>query len=489
MSVEARSRTDYPGSTFDTEWRRLVCPSDYSNPAPKKKYHLAIIGAGPAGLVTAIAAAGLGARVALIERNAMGGDCLNVGCVPSKALLEICHGPDAPDFKSAFIGMRAVRAAIAHHDSVERYSRAGVDVFLGHARFVDSNLVTVGDLEIRARRFVIATGARAAIPPISGLSDARPLTNETIFGLHTAPRSLAIVGAGPIGSELAQIFAAIGTDVHLFEYAERVLPGELPDASKAVQAALEADGVNLHLGSAISRVERHGGRVLIETESGQINADEILVAAGREANTNDLNLAAANVTTSDAGLIDVDRRLRTSNPRIYAAGDVCSPAQFTHHADAHARIVVQNALFFPAASTSRLIVPHCTYTQPEVAQIGPHRITLDELGRKYDTYRVEFSELDRGKTQNDTVGFAEVLTESGSDKILGATIVGRDAGEQLAGICIAMSKGIGLGAIAGTVLPYPTRSEFLRRLADDYNRTKLTPTIRRIMSQWFRWTG
>lgn len=477
------------GSAFDDEWRRLVAPHDYANPTPKRRYHLVVIGAGPAGLVTAIAGASLGADVALVEKSAMGGDCLNVGCVPSKALLEITSQTSRiADFDSAFAWLREVRAGLSHHDSVERYSAAGVDVFFGRARFIDDRRVDVGGTELAARRFVIATGARAAVPPIPGLQDCEPLTNETVFDLRERPAKLAILGAGPIGCELSQVFARLGTEVHLLERETRVLPTELAEASEAVQRALERGGVRLHLGASVKNFERQGSHVAIDTDAGAIRADRILVAAGRVANTDELNVAAAGVETDAAGLLIVDKRLRTSNRRIFAAGDVCSQMQFTHNADAHARIVVQNALFAPTASTRKLVVPHCTYTNPELAQVGPHRGALEARGQRFDCYRLAFAELDRGRAEGDSNGFVEVLTEPGTDRIIGATIVGHDAGEQLAGICIAMNRGIGLGSLASVVLLYPTRSEYLRRLADNYNRKKLTPAVRAAMANWFRWT-
>jgi pyruvate/2-oxoglutarate dehydrogenase complex dihydrolipoamide dehydrogenase (E3) component len=278
----------------------------------------------------------------------------------------------------------------------------------------------------------------------------------------------------------------LGVHVDLLEMADRVLPNEIPDASRAVAAALEQSGVTLHLGAEVAGATRHGTSVSLETRAGKIVADDLLVAAGRHANTEDLNLAAVGVDVDQAGRITVDHYLRTTNSRIYAAGDVCSLQQFTHNADAHARICVQNALFFPSATTSGLVIPHCTYTDPEVAHAGKTRTELEREGKPYEARRVAFGALDRGQTQGDHDAFAEVLTARGRDTILGATIVGRDAGEQIAGVCIALANHIGLGRLAKTVLPYPTRAEYLRRLADDYNRTRLTPTVRRLMGAWLR---
>lgn len=478
----------YPGERHDQRWRELVFPGDYRNPEPRRRYHLVVIGAGPAGLVTSIAAAGLGARVALVERHAMGGDCLNVGCVPSKALLEYTRRNPGAGFDEAYAWLRQVRAEIAHHDSVERYSRKGVDVFLGSARFVDRESVAVGDHRLRARRFVIATGARAAMPPIPGLEACDPLTNESIFDLVEAPRRLAILGAGPIGCELSQAMARLGVDVHLFEMADRVLPTESAAAGEVLAQALQSDGVTLHLRRPVSHISIEDGRPTLHADGVELTAGRVLVAAGRRANVEGLQLREAGVELRD-GLIAVDDRLRTTNPNVYAAGDVCSRLQFTHHADAHARIVVQNALFAPTASTRGLMVPRCTYTHPEVAHVGSTVAELENANTPYDRYRLEFAELDRGKTAGDQDGFVEVTTRKGRDTLLGATIVGEDAGEQIAGLCLAMANGLGLKSLGKAMLPYPTRAEYMRRLADTYNRTRLTPTAARLMKAWFRLTS
>jgi len=478
----------YPGAAYDAAWRELTFPGGYTNPEPKRRYHLVIIGAGSAGLITAIGAAGLGARVALIEREAMGGDCLNVGCVPSKALLEFTRRSNGvASFEAAFDWLRKVRAEISEHDSVERYTQNGVDVFLGSASLVDDSTVQVGEQHLNARRIVLATGARAAIPPIPGLAECEPLTSETLFDLREPPASLAILGAGAIGCEMAQAFARLGVDIHLFEMADRVLPLEEPEASAAVAEALQQSGVTLYLNTPISKISSHDSGITVDSPDRQITADRILVAAGRRANIEGLNLDAVGVATT-AGLVSVDRRLRTSNSRIYAAGDVCSRQQFTHNADAQARIVVQNALFAPTASTDKLIIPHCTYTDPEVAHVGQSKTILEQESKDFDLYRVEFGDLDRSRTAGDTTGFVEILIAKGSDEILGATIVGHDAGEQIASLCLAMNHGIGLSGLGKAVLPYPTRAEYLHRLADSYNRTRLTPMTKRIMSRWFRWS-
>lgn len=476
----------YPGDDHDRRWRERVFPENYRNPEPGRKYHLAVIGAGPAGLVASIAAAGLGARVALVERQAMGGDCLNFGCVPSKSLLEFTRrNPDA-GFDEAFAWLRRVRSEIAAHDSVERYVESGVDVFLGSARFAGRNSVEVDGQRLAARRFLIATGARAELPRIPGLQDCDALTNESFFDLVERPGRLAVLGAGPVGCELAQGMARLGVEVHLFEMAGRVLPGAIAAASDAVAAALKSDGVRLHLDSKVTRISAQGGgRATVHAPGASVTADRLLVAAGRRANVEGLNLVAAGVEVRD-GRIAVDDKLRTTNRRIYAAGDVCSALPFTHNADAQARIVVRNALFAPTASTGVLVVPQCTYTDPEVAQVGRTQAQLAEEGVAFDCYRLNFGELDRARTAGEKDGFVELLTAGGSDRILGATIVGHDAGEQIAPLCVAMANGLGLGAAGKAVLPYPTRSEYLRRLADQHARTRLTPRAAGLLKFWFR---
>ena len=476
----------YPGESHDRAWRELVFPRDYRNPAPRSRYHLVVIGAGPAGLVVAMAAAGLGARVALVERQAMGGDCLNVGCIPSKSLLEFTRRNPGCGADEAFAWLRQVRAEIALQDSVERYREHGVDVFLGTAHFPDRDSVAVDGLRLRARRFVIATGARANMPPIPGLASCDPLTNESIFDLMEPPQRLAILGAGPIGCEMAQAMARLGVDVHLFELADRVLPGESASAGHVLGPALESDGVTLHLGSLVSDVTAGDDGPILHTDGVDTPAGRVMVAAGRRANVEGLQLHKAGVELHDR-LIVVDKKLRTTNRKIYAAGDVCSRFQFTHHADAHARIVVQNALFAPTATTSSLVVPRCTYTEPEVAQVGATHEELDLAGTDYDSYRVEFADLDRGRTAGDRHGFAEVITRKGRDWILGGTVVGEGAGELIAGLCLAMNNGIGLSRLGKTMLPYPTRSEYMKHLTDAYNRKRLTPIAKVLINKWLRY--
>ena len=472
-------------AAVQAEYGRLVFPSGHRNPQPAKRYNLVVIGAGPAGLVTSMAAASLGARVALIERHAMGGDCLNFGCVPSKTLLAAAAA--GVPFAAAMERVRAVRASIARHDSVERFAGAGVDVYLGQASFAGPHLIRVGEASLSTRKTVIATGARPALPPIAGLEASAPLTNESVFELGPQPRRLAILGAGAAGCELAQAFARLGTRVELFEIAPQVLPQEEPEAAALVAKALAGEGVTLHVSSRVESVDATPQGIELAIAGGvRIIVDRVLVAAGRRRNIEDLGLDEAGVRVDERGAIEVDRRLRTSHPDIYAAGDVCSQYQLTHVADAHARIVVRNALFHGRARVDRLVVPRCVYTKPEVAHVGPTKRQLDERGMSYDRYRVDWAELDRGMTDDAADGYVELLTSRSSGQILGATLVGRDAGEQLSPILLLMSARHGLESVGSLVLPYPTRSEYLRRLADAQARKRLTPRVARVLGWWLR---
>ncbi|HSG64647.1 MAG TPA: FAD-dependent oxidoreductase [Gammaproteobacteria bacterium] len=479
----------YPGAEHDAILRSMVFPPGYVNPPARPRYHLIVIGAGPAGLICALGAASLGATVALVERQAMGGDCLNVGCIPSKALLEHSrsHGGRA-SFDAAFAWMRDVRARIAVNDSVERYTGLGVDVFLGEATFVDDATVQVHDRQLVGRRIVIATGARPLVPDIPGLRDAAPLTNESIFDLQRAPDSLAIIGAGAVGCELAQAFARMGIDVHLLDVATRVLPTEIPQASAVIANALLRAGVDLRLGVRVSRVDKLASNTRVDLGDDEIDVDRVLVAAGRAANVDSLNLDIAGVELTADGLVAVDDYLRTSNRRIYAAGDVCSRQQFTHHADAQARIVLRNALFGPFRAASTLVVPRCVYTDPELAHVGSSVATLEVRGVAFVRHRIDLTELDRGRAADDREMFVELLVCPRKGRLLGATIVAPGAGELIVPVCIAMAAGLSLGQLGDMEFPYPTRSEFLRRAADRYNRTRLTPMVARLVRTWLRIT-
>ena len=490
----------------------LVAPADWTNPEPSARYHLAVVGAGSAGLVTAIVAAGLGARVALIERRLMGGDCLNFGCVPSKGVVAAARRWNAGgageafgapgfdgsgDFGAAMERMRRVRAAIARDDSAERFRDAGVDVFLGEGRFVSDRAVAVtgpaGERELRFRRAVIATGARPAAPPIPGLDRCDYLTNETVFALTERPGRLAVIGAGPVGCELSQAFARLGSRVTTFDVLPRVLPREDPDAAALVEAALRRDGVELALGATIEEAAPEAGAIRLvhvdaRGERRETACDELLVAAGRTPNVEGLGLAGIGVRWDSAG-VRVDPKLRTTNPRVFAAGDVTPGPRFTHRADAHAGVVVQNALFFPTARADRLVVPRCTYTSPEVAHVGLDRAEAAERGIAVDVVDVPLGENHRAMLDGEEEGFLRVLCRKGSDRVLGATVVAAGAGDLLAPLSLAVTHRLGLSRFASTVLPYPTRAEVLKKAANKWRATRLTPLAQRIFARWFRLTG
>ena len=480
-----------------------VHPPTWVNPEPAGRYHMVVVGAGTAGLVSAAGAAGLGAKVALIERHLMGGDCLNVGCVPSKGVIRAARawhdarqaaerfgGPAVDpqsrgDFAVAMARMRRLRAGISVHDSAERFRGLGIDVFLGQGRFVSPGEIEVGGKRLRFRRAVIATGARAAVPPIPGLAESGYLTNETIFNLTELPPNLVVIGAGPIGCEMAQAFARMGSRVTLLDRDAHVLIREDADAAEIVQQALLRDGVQLELNAKI--VEVRGSTVVIESsgERKEIVADEILVAAGRAPNLEGLGLEAAGVKFTNRG-VEVDDNLRTSNRNVFACGDVASRFQFTHIADAQARIVIQNALFFGRSKASALTIPWCTYTTPEVAHVGLYEKDARERGIEVDTLTVPLSTVDRAILDGADEGFLRVHLEKGKDRILGATLVAEHAGDMIGELCLAITHGIGLGKIASVIHPYPTQGEVIKKAADQWRRTKLTPGVKKLFERWFR---
>jgi pyruvate/2-oxoglutarate dehydrogenase complex dihydrolipoamide dehydrogenase (E3) component len=484
-----------------------VRPPDWVNPKPPSRYNVVVLGAGTAGLVCAAGAAGLGARVALVERGLMGGDCLNTGCVPSKALLASARavaearrapelgirldGPPRADFAAAMERMRRIRAEIAIQDSAARFRDLGVDVFLGEARFVARDAIGVGGARLRFARAVIATGGRPSVPPVPGLAEAGFLTSETVFDLTQLPRRLAILGAGPIGCELAQAFARFGAEVTLVEREGRVLPAEDPDVSDAIGEALRTDGVDLVLSAGLAAVERtaSGRRLSIDgpTGRGPVEVDELLVAVGRAPNAAGLGPEAAGIELDERGAPRVDDRLRTTNRRVYAAGDVVGGPQLTHLADAHARIVIRNALFPGSVKASALTVPWCTYTDPEVARVGHDARSAAAAGIEIRAFEERWDEVDRARLEGEEDGFARVLVGADGDEIVGATIVGRHAGESISLVTLAMREGIGLGDLAGLVHPYPTRAQALGRIADRYQRSRLGPRVRACLNRWMAW--
>lgn len=501
--LEQLKPTDHYNQTLQSN----VHPIDWTNPVPDGQHNLVVIGAGTAGLVTAAGAAGLGAKVALIERGLMGGDCLNVGCVPSKALISAARqaasirdaghygiqstSPNV-EFAEVMQRMRRLRASISPHDSAKRFSELGIDVFFGQGTFTSSNTVVVGDQTLHFKKAVIATGARAAELPIPGLKDTGYLTHETLFSLTELPKRLIVIGGGPIGCEMAQSFARFGSQVTLIEQASHIMSREEDDAALIVQNAMQKDGVEFVLEAKVIRVEKDGSdRVVVVSRAGQeerICGDQILVGIGRTPNLDGLGLEAVGVASHPQNGVQVDDRLRTTNSNIYAAGDVCSKYKFTHSADFLARIVIQNTLFMGRAKASKLIIPWCTYTSPEVAHVGIYPHEAADKGIELNTFTQPLSGVDRAILDGETDGFVRVVCKKGSDQILGATIVAAHAGDMIGEIVMAMKHRIGLGKIASVIHPYPTQAEAIRKLGDQFNRTKLTPTVKSLFNTWLRWT-
>lgn len=497
-----------PMDEYNQALARQVQPVDWINPEPKARYHLVVIGAGTAGLVSAAGAAALGAKVALVERRRMGGDCLNFGCVPSKALLRAARaaadvrkaaefgvhvtGEVRVDFPGIMHRMRKLRAEISPNDSAQRFRGLGVDVFFGAARFIGPDRLTVGDKTLHFRRAIIAAGTRPAVPAIAGLADAGYLTNESIFSLTELPERLAILGAGPVGCELAQAFACFGSRVTLIANDQRILGRADAQAASLVARHLRSSGVEILFSGRAQRVElRAGLRVLhVEVPGSEvraIEADAILVATGRMANVENWGLETAHVNANAKTGVIVDDRLRTTNPRIFAAGDVASQFMFTHAADAYARIAVQNALFYGRARASALVIPWCIFTDPEIAHVGMDEIDAQAAGVPIQTFLQEFAHVDRAILDGEADGFAKIHVRAGTDRIVGATIVARHAGDMIGEVTLAMVSKLGLKELAKTIHPYPTQAEALRKLGDAHARTRLTPTVRWLFDQWFRW--
>ena len=487
---------------------RNVGPPEWENPEPASCYNLVVIGAGTAGLVTAAGAAGLGARVALVERHLLGGDCLNYGCVPSKGIIRASRAIyDAHtsgdfgisggeglriDFGKAMERMRRIRAEISGHDSARRFrDELGIDVFLGEGRFAGPDSVEVGGKRLRFKKAAICTGARAAAPPIPGIEEVGYLTNETVFSLTDLPSRLAVIGGGPLGCELAQTFARLGSQVSILTSGSNLLPREDPDTAEIVQNSMVKDGVRLWWKSKILKVSRGAREKVISFEQGgeakELLVDEILVGVGRDPCVTGLNLEKANVSHDPKLGVKVNERLQTSNPRIFAAGDVCFPYKFTHTADALARILIANALFMGRQKTSTLVIPWCTYTDPEVAHVGMYEREARERGIEVLTLTVPLAEVDRALLDGEAQGFARIHLRKGTDKILGATVVARHAGEMINEFSLAITSGVGLSAIGKTIHPYPTQAEAIKKLADAYNRTRLTPLLKRALGAWLKW--
>jgi len=451
---------------------------------------LCVIGAGAGGLSVAAGASQMGASVALFERGEMGGDCLNVGCVPSKALLAAAHaahtataaGRFGLDMTTAPVDwlrlrehVRGVIAAIAPVDSVERYEGFGVRVIRAHARFTGPRTVEGGGVTVRAKFVVIATGSTPSVPPIPGLDGAPYLTNETVFDLDERPAHLLVLGGGAIGCELAQAHARLGCRVTLVEAAS-LLGAEDPEAAEVVRLSLRRDGVDLREGVSAVSVGRSGDGIALTVTGPDgeetLAGSHLLVATGRRVSFDGLDLDRAGIATDERGRLVVDARLRTSNRRVFAVGDAAGGPQFTHVAGAHAGVVIRNALFRLPAKADHGGVPRVTYTAPELAQVGPTEADLRAAGTAFGVLRWPYAENDRAQAERSVDGFAKVLVAP-NGRILGATVVGDAAGELISIWALAIAQRLKVGALAGLVVPYPTRAEIIKRAASSWYVPKL----------------
>ena len=467
---------------------------------PTGEFDLIAIGGGTAGLVSASGGAYLGADVALIERGALGGDCLWTGCVPSKAMLASARAAAgvrrasrlglpalevAPVFRDVIDRVRAARAEVAKHDDPARIRARGIDVLFGEARFTGPRTVEVeGVGTFRSRRIVLATGARPAIPPIPGLEEVGYLTHERAFDEDTLPASVVILGAGPVGLEFAQVYQRLGAEVTVIERLDEALPLEDAEAASVVRRTLEAEGVHFSLSTTVAAVETEGTMRRLLTTGGQsFEAESVFVATGRSPRVEGLDLERAGVRVV-RGAVRVDARLRTTASGVWAAGDVTGGPQFTHAADVMAKTVVRNALLPLSSRVDLSNVPRVTYTDPEIAHVGLGHTEAETRGARI--YRYEFGELDRAIAEGATAGFTKISADR-RGRIFGATIVGRGAGELLMPIILARSHGLSLADISSTIFPYPTMAEGVKRTADAYQRARLEGAAGKMLRRIVRW--
>jgi len=526
----------WPMDSYNTTLLDHVHPPEWRDPTANNKdgsssYDLICIGAGVGGLVSAAGAAGVGAKVAMIEANMLGGDCLNVGCVPSKAIIHsanMAHSvkgdikrleaagifidPNAVhvDFEKVMERVRKVRTEISHHDSAERYStELGVEVYIGHANFASERTIVVNGRTLHFKKAVIATGGYPTLISMKGLKELHEkslsfdidgkkpivMTNETFFNMTKQPKKLAVIGAGVIGLELAQAMQRLGTEVTVFGRSGKVLPKEDEDMAEIVKQQMIKDGVSFNLSVAkYSGIELDGTVLdngypqmkMTILEKGKdddtiYSFDALLVAAGRRPNVTGMELELAKVEYDTKKGLIVNDKLQTTNPRIFGVGDCCSEFKFTHAADFMARTVIRNALFFGKGKMSDLLIPYATFTSPEIASVGLYGKDLDELGIEYRVFEKHFKDNDRAICDDNTEGFIRFRVDAKKDTILGCSVVGEGAGNMIGEVTLAMETDTGLGTMANVIHPYPTTSEVVRQSGDVYNKTKLTTMVKSLL--------
>jgi pyruvate/2-oxoglutarate dehydrogenase complex dihydrolipoamide dehydrogenase (E3) component len=496
-----------PSDAYEQERMENVRPSGWRNPKPASRYHLAVIGGGPAGQVAASAAAAMGATVALVERALLGGCCLNVGCIPSKAIIRTSrlyaemrnaehYGARATDdihtdFPAVMQRMRRIRTRISRADSLQRLSAAGVDVFLGEAHFTGTDTLSVDGTKLRFRKALVATGARPDTPSIPGLVEAGYLTNENVFDLTELPRRLLVIGGGPLGCELAQAFRRFGARTTIAQGLPLFLPKEERDAAQLLSDVFARDGIEVRLNTEAIEVRTEGGQKLVDLVNDDYKStvvvDAILTGTGRIPNVERLDLNVAGVDCDATTGIRIDDRLRTSNRRIFAAGDACLEHRFTHTADASARIAVHNALAHGRRRLSALTIPWCTYTDPEIAHVGLYVREARDQHIPVRTLTIPMHDVHRAITDGEEAGFVKIHVKEGSDRILGATIVARHAGEMINELTLAIVARIGLRTLAKVIHTYPTQAEAIKKAADAYMASPGRLTIKSLSRRWAAW--
>ncbi|MEO6959506.1 MAG: mercuric reductase [Burkholderiaceae bacterium] len=495
-----------PPDAIERERRAHVRPPEWQNPTPAALYSLVVVGGGTAGLVAAHAAAALGEKVALVERHFLGGNCLNIGCVPSKTLIRSSRlyaemrdaerfGAQTPadipvDFAALMQRMRGIRARLSRGSSAQELVAAGVDVFFGRGHFTELAALEVEGATLHFRRALIATGARPDMPSIPGLVAAGCFTNERVFDITELPRRLLVIGGGPLGCEMAQAFCRFGAHTTIVQHWPLFLPREERDAAQILSDAFARDGIEVRLNTEVTSVRVEDGQKLVDLVSDDnhstIAVDAILTGTGRVPNVEGLGLKAAGVDYDRERGVHVNDFMRTSNRRVYAAGDVCLEHKFNDTADASARIAVHNALRFGHRRFSELTIPWCTYTDPEVAHVGLYVRQARERGIPVKTFTILMHDVDRAVADDEEAGFVKIHVREGSDRILGATIVARHAGEMIGEITLAIVAGVGLRALSRVMHPYPTQAEAITKAADACHRTYCRLTFLRRLRHWLR---